>query len=382
MSRIICFLLCLSYSLVNAQQKGELTVRVGNFIQPIGTVVVFLYDSLSRSKKAPIQIQSAPINSDEASVVFSNLPSGRYGISAFQDLNRNSQLDFTQEDYGLSNGALAQFGPPSFHQIAFSFDGTHKKVFVQLENEKASKTTRYVGRRIFTPVFGYTPETSVILGANLIKFFRLNELDTASRTSFVDVLGAITFKEQIITDLNYTFFTDREKYMFIGNIGFQKFPQYYYGVGNDLSDSNKQSISYDQFIFSPLFLRNVYRKIYAGVGYRYNNLFNLQDGNLHSLENSQVTGYKGSIASGIQFCLTSDNRDNIYNTSKGHLVRLKYGINNSAFGSQFDFRSFEADVRGFIKLGRQTEDVLALQLTIILPGAMCRGMKWEPWEAT
>lgn len=301
MSRVVCLVLCLSFSLGHAQQKGELTVRVGHFIQPKGNVIVFLYDSLSRSKKTPIQIQSAPINSDEASVMFNNLPSGRYGISAFQDLNGNSQLDFTQEDYGLSNGALAQFGPPSFHQIAFSFDGKYKQVFVQLENEKASKTTHYVGRRIFTPVFGYTPETSVMLGANLIKFFRWNELDTASRTSFVDVLGAVTFKEQIITDLNYTFFTDREKYMFIGNMGFQKFPQYYYGVGNNLPDSTKESISYKQFIFSPLFLRNVYKKIYAGVGYRYNNLFDLQDGICIHLKAAKLLDIKVRLLQGFSF---------------------------------------------------------------------------------
>ncbi|MBS1681264.1 MAG: DUF2141 domain-containing protein [Bacteroidetes bacterium] len=365
MNRFSLSLVCLlCYNFSSAQQQGELTVRVGHFIQPKGNVVVLLFDSLSRlkGKGIPVQTASASINSAEATVVFSNLQAGRYAVSAFQDLDSNGKLEFEKEDFGMSNGALAKFGPPTFHAMAFSFDGSPKQIYVQLENEKANRSALYVGRNVFTPVFGYTPETSLMVGANLIDFFRLNKLDTTSRISFVDVLGAVTLHKQVITEINYTFFTNREKYMLIGNMGFQKFPQYYYGIGNDLPESNKESINYDQFVFSPLFLRNLYKKVFAGVGYYYLNLFNLKDGSLNLLDNNQVTGYQGSTISGIQFCVTSDNRNNIYNTSKGHLVRFKYGVNNGALGSEFDFRSFEGDLRKFIKLNKESEDIIALQL--------------------
>jgi len=158
MNRIFLFAFCLSCSsLINAQQKGELTVKVGHFIQPKGNVVVFLFDSLSRLKgrRTPIQIKSASINSSEASIVLNNLPAGRYAISAFQDLDNNGKHEFEKEDYGQSNGAIAQFGPPSFHEMAFSFDGTSKQVFVQIENGQPIVKLRWK-KNFYTCVWLYS----------------------------------------------------------------------------------------------------------------------------------------------------------------------------------------------------------------------------------
>lgn len=231
---IFLIVLILGNGLLIAQPtKGQLRVKVGHFMQTKGNLVVMLYDSLSRlkGKGTPILTKTVPITADQEEVVF-EIPAGRYGVSAFHDVDGNGTLEFENEDYGLSNGAVARYGPPKFKQMSFYFDGTSQQIFVSLENERANKSAHYSGKRVATPVIGYAPETSAVLGANLINFFRLAHSDTVSRTSFIDIFSAVTLREQIIAETEYTLFSNHEKYMVIGQIGFQKFPQYYYGIGN------------------------------------------------------------------------------------------------------------------------------------------------------
>jgi len=52
-------------------------------------------------------------------IVFDNVPAGSYGIVAFQDVNRNKDLEtnfvgYPTEPIGFSNEARIKFGPPAF----------------------------------------------------------------------------------------------------------------------------------------------------------------------------------------------------------------------------------------------------------------------------
>lgn len=353
----------ISCGLLKAQQtNGRLIVKVGYFIPLKGNLVVSLYDSLGRLNGAPIQIKSIPVISEQEIVVFEKLPAGRYGVSAFHDVNENGTLEFANEDYGNSNGAVARYGAPKFEQISFYFDDAHNQIFVPLENERANTNANYEGRSIVTPLFGYSPETSVMLGAGLIKIFRLGTSDNASRTSTINIMGAATFRKQILTGINYTVFSNRGDFIFTGNTGFQNCVLYYFGTGNDVPIGSKELIHYNQIIFEHSLLLNIYKKLYAGIGYHYLKVYDIEEEDTHLLENSRIPGYNGVSVSGIQFYLAADNRNNINNTSKGHLISLKYGVYNSMLGSRYNFTSFEADMRGFLKLRNLSEDILALQV--------------------
>jgi|GEM_PF-57197 len=342
-------------------QSGKLSVYVHELMVPEGNLIVELYDSASRAKDVPLMSKTIPATSVRHKVVFEGLTAGRYGLIAQHDQDANGIYEYTKEDYGYSNHAVAHYGPAKFEEIAINYSGQDEEIVITLDNEKASKSTHFVGNTVFSPVIGYTPETSMVLGANMIKFFRFNKADTLSRTSFIDVWGALTLRKQIISDINYTFFTNNEQFMIIGNTGFQRFPQYYFGIGNNLPESNKELIKYDQVRFDNLVLRNIFKKLYAGIGYHYLQVFDLRDGALGLLEDTHVAGFQGARISGLQFCITSDNRNNIYNTSKGHLVRIKYGVNDQLFGSQYNFRSLEGDFRQFIHIKSTRDDVLAFQ---------------------
>jgi uncharacterized protein (DUF2141 family) len=247
--------------------NDSIKVTVGDFMPAKGLLVVRVYDSASYGPRIPRFEKIVPITGDNATVYFVGIPRGKYSITAYHDVNNDSKFDFRVEDYGLSNGAKPKFGRPSFRDASFIYEGKNLSMNIRLENEKARKSEHYVSKTVFSPVVSYAPETSVLLGVNLIRFFKFDKKDTVCRTSYIDLFGAATFKGQILLDFNHQFFSDREKYMIIGSLGFQRYPQYYYGVGNILPQSNQETVNYSQVKIEELLLRNIYKKLFAGLGY-------------------------------------------------------------------------------------------------------------------
>ena len=74
----------------------------------------------------------------KAVCTFRGVPSGRYAISAFHDANEDGELDtnlfgIPSEGYCASRGARGTFGPPSFADAAFDFDGGHTSLTARAE---------------------------------------------------------------------------------------------------------------------------------------------------------------------------------------------------------------------------------------------------------
>jgi uncharacterized protein (DUF2141 family) len=357
----------LIFSLANAQnpfKRGKIIVRVGDFISLKGKLVIGLFDSLNVNGNGNLvnsyKYKIIPVDDYFMTVVFDSIPVGKYAIKVVHDENSNQKFDYFSEDYGFSFYNHAGRGQIKLKKALFAFDGTDMTVNVFLENEKLGKYKKYQNSTAFSPVLGYTPETSVLLGANVIRLFKFKNADSLTRTSYADVFGALTFNKQVIIEQNYNIFTNSEKYLLIGFTGYQHFPQYYYGVGNNLPQENKVLVSYSDFRFEHLALKKIYKKLFAGIGYRYHQVFNVSSP-ANSVLNDSVTGHNGSAASGVQFAILSDSRNNIFNTSKGHLIKIKATINPKFMGSRNEFQVIELDFRKFIKLFKQRNDVLALQ---------------------
>jgi uncharacterized protein (DUF2141 family) len=347
--------------------SGKIIITVGDFMTVKGNLIVGLFDSTATSIRSDyiptaFRKQIIPVTSRRLTIIFDSIPPGKYAIEAVHDENGNGKYEYQKEDYAFSNNARVNYNAVSFKRASFSFNGKERLMSLFLENENNGRNySHYSNNTAFAPVFSYSPETSLLLGANVVRLFKFKGADSLTRTSYVDVFGAFTFNKQVITEQNYTLFSNREKYMFLGFTGFQRFPQYYYGIGNELPSSNKELVSYNQFRFEHLVLRNIYKKIFLGIGYRYVNIFDLTNKPNGIMATSQIDGYRGSVVSGIQTAVASDNRDNIYNTTKGHLVRVKATFNGTAVGSGYNFHTYEIDGRKFLKLFKNRYDVLAFQ---------------------
>ncbi|WOB10193.1 DUF2141 domain-containing protein [Piscinibacter gummiphilus] len=100
---------------------ADLAVTVKGARSAQGLVLVALYDGpetfLKPGKHAGVQM--APADVEAVTVVFRNLPAGRYAITTFHDENTNGKLDFNLtgspvEALGFSNDAFGVAAAPAF----------------------------------------------------------------------------------------------------------------------------------------------------------------------------------------------------------------------------------------------------------------------------
>jgi uncharacterized protein (DUF2141 family) len=76
------------------------------------------------------------VNANEMSIVFKDVPPGKYGVVAFQDIDANKELKknllgFPKEPIGFSNDARIKMGPPSFSDAAIQVEAG-KTITVQI----------------------------------------------------------------------------------------------------------------------------------------------------------------------------------------------------------------------------------------------------------
>jgi uncharacterized protein (DUF2141 family) len=67
--------------------------------------------------------QDVDVEASEMKIIFKEVPAGIYGISGYQDVDKNNDLNtnfigFPKEPVGFSNDARINFGPPSFADAA------------------------------------------------------------------------------------------------------------------------------------------------------------------------------------------------------------------------------------------------------------------------
>lgn len=128
----VLFLLLLFSFLINFHgQTQTLTVIVQNVKSDQGQVRVAIYHSEKEYMKTLWQGKSVKAKSGEVELVFGQIPPGDYAISVFHDANENGKLDsnlvgIPKEGFGFSNNAMGNFGPPSFNEARFLFDGQQR----------------------------------------------------------------------------------------------------------------------------------------------------------------------------------------------------------------------------------------------------------------
>ena len=78
-----------------------------------------------------------PIHSGKATCEFTDLAPGQYAAVVFHDENGDHQFNqnafgMPEEGYGFSNDAAALFAPPDFKSAAFTYNGTHLYIVINI----------------------------------------------------------------------------------------------------------------------------------------------------------------------------------------------------------------------------------------------------------
>ena len=202
------------------------------------------------------------------------------------------------------------------------------------------------------PAIGYTLVTNfaIVVSGNVA--FRTGP---QSRISTIVASASYTQKKQFIMPIQTNFWTKDNKYVFIGNYSYLKYPQDTYGLGSNSDYSLVQ-------IYETV-LRHVSGNIYLGLGYNFDTHWNVSE---TGTDNGTVSDYSKygpqsrTLASGFTVNGLLDSRDNAINPSKGAYIGLQLRNSDKTFGATSNYNSLIVDVRKYIRLPANSGNVLAL----------------------
>ncbi len=116
------------------QAQNTVEVKMINFDNDKGTAMVGLYNSEENFLESGFMYKKSKIENEMATVIFTNVPDGDYAVSCFHDEDDNGKLNMFMgmmptEDYGTSNNAPANFGPPKWIDAKFEIKDGETKTF-------------------------------------------------------------------------------------------------------------------------------------------------------------------------------------------------------------------------------------------------------------
>jgi outer membrane protein assembly factor BamA len=252
--------------------------------------------------------------------------------------------------------------PESLHGQEFLEKVTNIFEF-DIGSEREDSTFRHA-KVVIAPIVSYEPATSWGLGIGAKFLFKPFGAGADTRTSNIPISLRYTLRNQFIALSEYTVFFPKEKFLLKGNIGYSKFPIGYFGIGSATTDADKIDISFNNFLFEPLLLRQVIPNLFVGGGWRLNTFRNVklidEEGN-NPIEFSPDSF--STISSGLEVAITLDSRDNVLNAREGTFGEFTHGVYNEAFRSTGSYMLTKLDLRKYWNLfSGRPYDVLAVQL--------------------
>ena len=233
----------------------------------------------------------------------------------------------------------------SFSRIAFS------------QGADTDKQERKV-KIIPLPAIFYTPETRLGFGALTSFVFNLGD-KTTTRNSNFQVLAAYTLNKQIILQSKHNVFSRDENLIFNGELSYYDFPILYYGVGNDTKEEFEEDLDYQVVIFRQRVLKKMRDHLFAGVQYRFTNLYDLDFEPEYLLGEKQRLESQTGFNSGIGLSVVYDSRDNVLNAREGAFIEVSNFFHGKGIGGDFIFNRYTIDVRKYWTLS--DKDVIASQ---------------------
>jgi len=211
------------------------------------------------------------------------------------------------------------------------------------------------GSLIPFPILFYQPETGTGFGASVVYLFTLGEGtrpgdEGRSLRSSVAATAIYTAKKQVITSLNAEMFPGGGHYRALANVSFVRFPNSFWGIGNDTPDSLEEDYTPDQIAASAEFSVEVARHMYAGVFGQGGNreLREIEEGGLIATE--AVPGTEDGTLVTLGLLLTRDSRSsNVYPRS-GEFHRLRASRSLDASGNGNDFSTLSLDLRAYVPI--------------------------------
>ncbi len=215
-------------------------------------------------------------------------------------------------------------------------------------------------RLIPSPVLYRTPETNWAFGAGLLYYFP-SEVDSGvviRRASNLNALVEITQKKQYTYQLSWNVFTKAERYYLWGNVGYVKFFDRFYGVGNDL-ENEFETYDFERNYLTLRTFKNFGKSVFAGLQVKYQHMYQVK-AETGNILNSSVFGADGSYNVGIGPSLRLDRRNHAYVATKGYLLDISTYFHPKGALNSHVYQQISVDYRLYKTVFKKS--VVALQL--------------------
>lgn len=227
---------------------------------------------------------------------------------------------------------------------------------------------KYKGKYTAFPYVAYAPETEYEFGAFLLRQFKPKSAGKETRPSFVEFWAAYTVLHQYDIGIKHTIFLPGEKWFLKGIINYERFPEKFYGIGDDMPDIDEREVEWEAILIEQQLLRNLGNKMFAGLQFRYNNMLDVDFEKKEGVENikeglDRVYGVNGGVNSAFGLTYKWDKRDHVLTPTKGFYLELSSFFYNKVFGSDFTFNTLILDARKYFDFSSDKDggSVLAFQ---------------------
>lgn len=238
------------------------------------------------------------------------------------------------------------------------------------------------------PALGYTLQSrlALILSGNIA--FRVDPL---SRISTITASTAYTQNEQFTLPVESNIWTNNNKYNFVGDYRFYKYPQSTYGLGSDSFIGDEDPMSYNFLRLNEVVMRHVSGDFYAGAGYGFDYHWNISHTGPINGAVSDYTLYgtaETTVSSGISLNALFDSRDNSINPSDGFYASAQYRDNYRFLGSSSNWKSLIIDLRKYYTFPGNSGNTLSfwsydwLVLNGKPPYLDLPANSWDPYTST
>jgi len=207
------------------------------------------------------------------------------------------------------------------------------------------------------PAAGYALQSGVVgIVATNLSFYTANPPTNLSTITFNPQYSILN---QIVIPCISSVFTKNNKFNFLGDYRFYKYPSYTYGLGSHTLLDDVDSIDYRYIKFYQEALIRIAPDFYGGIGYDLDYHYDISDGG-NSLTDFQLYNNYATktVSSGVVAHLKYDTRDNINNPETSVYASVAYRYNSTMLGSDEDWQYIQTEVRKYFLLSHKWHYVL------------------------
>lgn len=247
---------------------------------------------------------------------------------------------------------LTLFSP--LHIFAHNVGGLSFQNDSLTTNTDTSLTQQRIGWRVL-PIPSYAPETSFALTVAGVHYFAQPDGNSESRLNQLFFGVQYTLRNQFIASVLPEMYFNRENIRLFGQFEVSRYPDFFYGVGNALPESNREpfTIFRAAAIGSLWFSLNgqgIRNGVNAGVRFDidYQNVIErTPNGILAANMGDTVAGRHGGLLSGVGLAINYDTRDVVVAPRTGGYVDFRLVPYTRLLGSNFEAWRMTLDVHKY-----------------------------------